>query len=377
MDEGSPVADDGRQVLVVGDGVVGLCAAAFLGHRGLDPTVVPSAAREPVDCRVVLWPTAVSVLAELGVVGALCGPTTEVEAWLLAATDGTVRERLAAADDADPFRSVGRSDLRRTLRDRLPASSVRVTKTLRTLRTTDGPPVVEFDDGVVERFDLVVGADGTESTVKTAGFDAGEPVPKGTTTWTFRADGHAGTPGTVTELWGEDLRVLVGPDASGACGHLVTTVDDPAIAVDALRRALDAEDAVACDLTLPGPGDLLGTPDRTVPDDRWVTDRLALLGEAARSRSPLLTPGPSLGIEDAYVLAEAVADDWSLGRALGTYERRRRDRFDRLHARAETHRSVRRRPLGGEGVTDALESRLALLRRTFADRSSTPGDGRR
>lgn len=370
MHEESSIADDGRQVLVVGDGVVGLCAAAFLGHRGLDPTVVPSTAREPADCRVVLWPTVASMLAELGVFGELAGAITEVDTWLLATTDGTVCERLTAADDADPFVSVGRARLRRALRDCLPSSSVRVTKTIRTLRTADGPPLVEFEDGVDERFDLVVGADGADSTVRAVGFDVGEPVPRGTTTWRFRTDGRRGAPGTVIELWGEDARLLVGPDASGACGHLVTTIDDPVAAADALAAVVDAGGAVAGELAPPDPDDLVGTPDRTVRADRWVTDRLALLGAAARPRSPLFTLGPSLGVEDAYVLAEAVAADWSLGRALGSYEDRRRERFDRLHARADSHRGHGRNPLREGATTAALESRLALLRHAFAGEPS-------
>ncbi|MEF8840861.1 MAG: NAD(P)/FAD-dependent oxidoreductase [Haloarculaceae archaeon] len=383
MSDSTAGANDGRQVLVVGDGVGGLSAAAFLAQRGLDPTVVVappdrSADRpvgpEAVDGCVLCWHTAVALLAELGATEALTHSATEVETWLLSTGEGTVLDRLETAHHGEghPFLAVDRRRLGRALRDRLPQNSVRVTKTPRTLRTDDGPPQVEFEDGVRERFDLVVGADGTDSWVRTAGFDAPEPAPWGTTTWAFRADGVR-TARTVGEAWGGDAVVAVVPTVSGVCGRLVTTTDDAVAAADALADGFDhAGHPVTDGLRLPGPDALVGAPDRVLRADPWVTDRLALLGDAARTLPPC-SLGPSLAIEDAYVLAEELATRDRPAAALERYEHRRLDRLDRLDRRTATD-GVRRPSLSVTGLPDLLELRLALLRSSFARRPCRSAD---
>ena len=371
-------ATDVRQVLVVGDGIGGLSAAAFLHRRGLDPTVVAGPTDRPggleaVDGCVVLWDAAVALLADLGVTAELSPSAVAVETWLFARADGTVLDRLETAHhDGHPFLSVDRRRLRRALRDRLPRHALRVTKTPRALRTDDGPPLVEFEDGVRERFDLVVGADGTGSWVGAAGFDRPDPTPWGTTTWAFRADGAEVT-GTVGEAWSADAMVSVIPTASGTCGRLVTTTDDAGIAAETLAGAFDhAGHPVTGELDPPEPDVLVGATDRVLRADAWVTDRLALLGEAARALPPC-SLGPSLAVEDAYVFAEELAVRGSLATALERYEHRRRDRLRRLDRVAADGGG--RHPLSAVGLPDLMELRLALLRSSFARRSERPADG--
>jgi 2-polyprenyl-6-methoxyphenol hydroxylase-like FAD-dependent oxidoreductase len=369
-------ANDGRQVLVVGDGVGGLSAAAFLHRQGLDPTVVAgppgrSTDREVVERCVTLWDTAVGLLADIGVTAELAPSSVEVGTWVVSTADGTVLERLEAPDRAaHPFLTVDRRRLRRALRDRLPSRSVRLTKTPRALRTDDGPPAVEFEDGVRERFDLVVGADGTDSWVGANGFDADRPTADGTTTWAFRAD-DAGVPGTVAEAWGTDAMVAVVPVASGACGRLVTTADDPRAAADALAGAFGhADNPVTGGLDLPAPDALVGGPGYVHRADPWAADRLALVGDAAHTLPPC-SLGPSLAVEDGYVLADELSDRTGTAAALGRYECRRRGRLHRLDDRAGPDGAARH-PLSAAGLPDLLELRLALLRSSFARRAGTP-----
>jgi 2-polyprenyl-6-methoxyphenol hydroxylase-like FAD-dependent oxidoreductase len=373
MSDRAAGASDGRQVLVVGDGVGGLSAAAFLRRQGLDPTVVAgppprSTDREAVERCVILWDTPVALLADLGVTAELASSSVEIGTWVVSTADGTVLERLEAPDrEAHPFLAVDRRRLRRALRDRLPSRSVRLTKTPRALRTDDGPPVVEFEDGVRERFDLVVGADGAGSWVGTNGFDADRPTADGMTTWAFRADG-AGVPGTVAEAWGTDAMVAVIPVTSGACGRLVTTAGDAAAAADALAGAFGrADHPVTGGFDLPGPDALVGGPDYVRRADPWAADRVALVGDAARTLPPC-SLGPSLAVEDAYVLADELSDRTGTAAALGRYECRRRGRLHRLDDRAGPDGAARH-PLSAAGLPDLLELRLALLRSTFARRT--------
>jgi salicylate hydroxylase len=246
-----------------------------------------------------------------------------------------------------------------------------VTKTPWALRTDDGPPTVEFEDGVRERFDLVVGADGVDSWVRAAGFDAPEPTPWGTTTWAFRAEGE-GVTGTVGEVWGSDAMAVVVPEASGAHGRLVTRTDDAGAAAAALEPAFARTDhPVVGRFETPGAETLVGSPDRVSRVDCRATDRLALVGDAARSLPPC-SAGPNPALEDAYVLAEELAGRGGSAAALGRYAARRRDRLRRLDDRLRADGTCRC-PLSVVGLPDLLELRRSLLRSSFASRAVEPG----
>lgn len=365
----------GRQVLVVGDGVAGLSVAVSLRRRGLDPTVVAgttdgSTDHGVIDGAVTLWPTGVALLDELGATADLGPSSTEIDTWLLPAEDGTAFERLETGHHRHPLLVADRRRLRWALRERLPTNSIRETKTPRTLCTDDGPPVVEFEDGVRERFDLVVGADGIDSWVRAVGFDGPEPAPWGTTTWTFRAD-DAAVPGAIAEAWGPDAVVTVVPTPSGACGRLVTTARDAA-AADVLAGVLDhAEHPLADEFDPPGPDALVGAPDRVLRADPWVTDRLALVGDAAHSLPPC-SLGPTLAIEDASVLAEEVAIHETPTAALRRYEHRRRGHLCRLDRRPPDADARRRHPLSAAGLSDLQELRRSLLHFRFPRDSAGP-----
>jgi FAD-dependent urate hydroxylase len=362
-------------VLVVGDGLVGLSAAAFLSRRGLDPTVVAGpddrpAGQEAVERCVVLWPSAVALLAEIGVIAEVAPASAEIETWLVATREGTVLDRLETAhggSDDHQFLAVDRRRLGRALRDRLRTNSVRVTKRPRRLRSGDGGPEIEFEDGVSERFDLVVGADGSDSWVRAAGFSTSDPDHRGTTTWSFRVDG-TGAPGTVGEAWGAEAMVALVPTASGTCGRLVTATDEAAAAAEALAGFDRDGHPVTRALDPPGPDGLVGSADRAARPETWVSGRLALVGDAARSLPPC-SLAPSLAVEDAYVLAEELATAGSPEAALERYDHRRRGRLQRLGRRISAG-GIDRDPLTPAGFPDLLELRLALLRSSFARRPS-------
>jgi 2-polyprenyl-6-methoxyphenol hydroxylase-like FAD-dependent oxidoreductase len=317
-----------------------------------------------------------------------------------------VVERLSTAHDGRwPFVVVDRSRLRGLLRARLPAGAVRLSKTPCGLDPTDSGLRVEFEDGVREPFDAVVGGDGARSWVRRSRIDAGGPATRGTATWTVRTDRPLGAPETVTELWTPDGALTCGPPAGAGRLQFVTSVDgpDPRPAPRAPRTTPSVDVAPDGDLdpaaaaarlagvveraSFPTPGGepvpstvssseltlVGGAVDRHVRSERWTAGRVALVGAAARPLSPAVALGASLTVEDAYVLADELAGPAASTEALRRYARRRRGRYRALGRHLPFDATDTHPP--GDDLHDLSARRAAVLRSVFARRlAAASGD---
>lgn len=369
---GQPAATTDRQVLVVGGGLAGLATAAFLSRDGLSPVVVTAEETTVGDADVVLWSPAVSLLADLELGADLLASTEPVRRWHVHRPDGE-RERLSSAHDGRwPFVVADRDRLRELLRGRLPPGGLRLSKTPRRLEPTDSGLLVEFDDGVRERFDAVVGADGVDSWVRRSRLDD-DVRERGVTRWTLRPDGRLGTPGTITELWAPDGTLTYGPPGANRARFVTRTVDgsnpDHGLGsgsesvAERVAQSFDADDlppncGSLADLTV-----VDGRADRVVGSDRWTAGRTALVGAAARSLPSGLSVSPSLAVEDAYVLAAELMDRSSTTAALRRYARRRRGR-DRALCRLASLDGFAA-PDGGPATLRTVRTRRAALLRCF------------
>jgi 2-polyprenyl-6-methoxyphenol hydroxylase-like FAD-dependent oxidoreductase len=368
----SPTPD--RQVLVVGGGIGGLATAAFLRHNGLSPVVVTGRnGVSETDRDVVLWNSTVVLLDELDVAADLVASTPSIRRWLVRRDAGEV-ERLTNTHDGQwPCVAVGRAHLCELLRSRLPADSVRLSKTPSRLEGADDGLSVEFDDGVREQFDVVVGADGVPSWVRGARFDTEPPAAWGTTSWDVRAGGRLGAPETVTELWTAGGLVVSGPPGTTGRLRFVTTAlpredPDPDAAADLLSRTVPPE-AFAGDGVAPSALSVVdGRADYGVRSDRWIAGRVALVGDAARSFPPPLPLDPSLAVEDAYVLADELATAETSFTALERYAHRRRGRRRALERHVPLADATPRGRLDADGLAGLRDRRAALVRSLFAGR---------
>ena len=73
------------------------------------------------------------------------------------------------------------------------------------------------------------------------------------------------------------------------------------------------------------------------PLSRWVSLRVALIGDSAHAMSPHITAGASLGVEDVGVLRDKLSSDADLTTALKQYEA---DRLPRYRQSAVLSRAV-------------------------------------
>jgi 2-polyprenyl-6-methoxyphenol hydroxylase-like FAD-dependent oxidoreductase len=329
-----------RQVLVVGTGIAGLLTAVACRERGFDPVVTAGADpdRNPV---LTLWRPTGSLLDGLDL-GDTLAAGTPVRRWVCRHPRRRTPETLVhdGEPEAAPCVRVRRSRVERALAATVPNSRLWRRRTIRRVERCRSGSVVTFEDGVRERFDLVVGADGPDSRVRDAVVDGA-------------ADGV--DPVVPTPVVGVSER-----PARLEARHTVYEHWSPAGSVTRLSH-LDGGDVwryVASGRN----GGVVGT-------ERWTGDGLALVGEAAHPLSPVLTTQDSLAVEDGTTLAAVLASRPTTRAALQTYERRRSHRTRRLYGgvREDT----------GASADTAPPCRQAFLRTRFGRRDSTgrPDDG--
>lgn len=196
--------------------------------------------------------------------------------------------------------------------------------------------VVRFDDGTEDVVDLLVGADGLRSTVRRALYRH-EPPPTfaGVTAWQGVVPVHDLTvpEGTFVNTFGPGLwfvyyrlpgglvywdgvvsekvsRGLLNSSALGATGLTSLFAGWPAPIPDLIA---------ATDPSLVQPVDIF---DRD-PVQRWSTDRVTLVGDAAHPMTFNLGQGANQAIEGAVVLADSLASAASVPEGLHAYEQRR------------------------------------------------------
>ena len=177
---------------IAGGGVGGLAAAIALKAQGHDVTVFEQAKGfSRVGADINLTPNVVRAIDGLGAGAAIrrlgAQPTFRISRdW----DTGQETSRLGMAGEADrrygaPQVTIHRADILAALAEQFPLDQIRFAQRIRSLTQDDQGVQLVFEDGHSETFDVVIGADGIHSRVRTALF--GEEYPRFTGVVSFRS----------------------------------------------------------------------------------------------------------------------------------------------------------------------------------------------
>lgn len=251
--------------------------------------------------------------------------------------------------DGTLARTVRRSDLRRALRDEAVRRGVEIREGVRvTGAGTDADGAwAECDGSGPVRGDLLVGADGIRSLVRTA-IDPDAPparyVPLLNIGGFAPAQDTGARPGEYEMLFGKRafFGYAVAPDGVWWFANPPRR-DEPA--PGELARVTDAQwRAELAGLLAPDAGpaarivastehELVGWTTYDLPRvPRWHRGRMIVIGDAAHATSPSSGQGASMAVEDAVQLARCLRDLPSVPSAFAAFESLRRKRVERVVA---------------------------------------------
>lgn len=338
-----------RHAIVIGAGIGGLATALALHRIGWRATVLERASElGEIGAGMSQAPNALRVLDELGVgeQARQVGVPTQATGNLLTATGHHLQR--ARPDDPVALLAFHRADLHRILLDAVPDGWVHAATEVTAIRQDGTSATVDHSGGELSA-DLVVAADGIGSTARRLLWpDTPPPRFLGRTAWLGVAPVD-GLPGSVT--LGPGAYFLIHPlSRARAYWAYVTTADQPGVRfqheltevagrvqgwhdpIPALVGATPADAVIHIDIR-----DLDPLPG-------YVNGRVALLGDAAHAMSPDRGQGAGQSLEDAVVLAAALAAEPTLDAALRRYdtERRPRTQDTARKARADGRRTTSR-----------------------------------
>jgi FAD-dependent urate hydroxylase len=341
------------RILVVGAGISGLAAARGLRVAGFRPDVVEELPAATLPGAGIYLPgNASRALRWLG----LDAPLRPLGDLIFRQVfQDSAGQELLELDVAGLWAGVGesralsRADLQQVLLTAV-GGDVRYDTAVRALEIVDGAAKVEFDNGTVAEYDLVIGADGRRSAIRAMAGLGGPAAPTGRIVYrSIVAGGPALSDWTA--LLGDRAQFVAMPMGSRRlyCHADETVGPDTANPADPLARVreLFAGFGGPVPMILEAMEKVQVARTDEVVIDSWANGPVLLVGDAAHATSPTLAQGAAMAFEDAVVLGEvlkAAPDD--VPAALQAYEKRRLGRCDLVRTHTQECDRIRDLPPG-------------------------------
>ena len=329
-----------------------MSAANALAHRGLDVTVFEQAAvLGEVGAGVFIYPNALRQFERMGLkeplaaVGAKVGAGSEYYRM-----DGSVVGQILTTNSSgwNGLYGMHRADLLGVLANAIPSSAIRIGHRCVGFDQNSRVAQLRFANGEIIETDVVVAADGIQSTLQK--YVVAPSVPEYSGSRAYRgliaSEKLPGWRKEAHQVWmGDGKHFMVFPVRSGRLLNYVGFVPTEDQTIKSWSAIGDRDELAASfagwDPRVVGLLEKVescfwwGLYDRT-PLASWTKGRIALLGDAAHAMLPHVGQGANQAIEDGVALAVFLEgrDSSDVAEALRRYESFRRERTGIVQAEA-------------------------------------------
>jgi 2-polyprenyl-6-methoxyphenol hydroxylase-like FAD-dependent oxidoreductase len=332
-------ASQTRRVLVVGGGITGSVLALALAQRGV--AVVLAEIRERwvgAGHGITLQGNALRAFHQVGVFEQIAERGFAFGKLRMRTADGHVIMELdtppMGGPEVPPTMGALRADVADVLSRAVLAAGVdvRLGTTVTAIENDGDGVTATLSDGAVERFDVLVGADGIRSKVRAMiGIDA-EPAKVGMGIWRVVGKRPAAMECSEVYYGGPKYKAGYTPISPDLCyAFLLEGNLDRSYVGEHPHGALFKEHGQ-------GYGGIWGEVRDSIADDAvvnyqyieavlvpepWYRGRAIVIGDAAHACPPLIAQGAAMCAEDAVVLAEMLTTGDGVGTALEKFMQRR------------------------------------------------------
>ena len=370
-----------KKVLIVGGGIGGLSAGIAFAKKGCSVTIVELQKEYNVyGVGIIQLGNAIRALDAIGVAEETVKRGSPYGMVKMCAPNG-----FQFAETGTPpmnrFNIIHNGISRRTLHDVLYEAAVesgvvcRMGLTVVEITNKGTTAGVKFTDGTEDNYDLVVGADGINSKVRSMVFENYEARYIGSSVWRYPFKRPAELE-TGYIFFGKKTKVGLIPMTKDSIYMFIVAAegdDNPRIPreefigrmkahlaeypvkliADRIEEITDADKAVYSPLKtfmMPAP---------------WYKNRVVMIGDAVHATIPQLGSGAALAIEDAVVLAEEINKEQPVEQALENYMQRRYERCKMIIDVSNTLAEWEQKEWRGEPLPEGANMG-ALMGRTLA-----------
>ncbi|PGO32429.1 FAD-binding protein [Bacillus cereus] len=330
-----------NNVMIIGGGIAGLCAAISLQKIGLDVKVYDKNIEPTVaGAGIIIAPNAMQALEPYGISEQIKKFGNESDGFNLVSENGTIFSKLTIPVCYPKMYSIHRKDLHQLLLSKLQEGTVEWGKEcVKIEQIEENDLKILFQDGSEALGNILIAADGIHSVVRKQVIQSDGYRYAGYTCWRGVTPTHnLSLTNDFIETWGTNGRfgivplpnnevywyALINAKARDPKYKAYTTADlynhfksfhnpIPAILKNASDVNMIHRDIV--DIT---------------PMKQFFDKRIVFIGDAAHALTPNLGQGACQAIEDAIILAESIQKNAHYRQAFTEYEQKRRDRIEKI-----------------------------------------------
>ncbi|GHD54948.1 FAD-dependent oxidoreductase [Streptomyces mirabilis] len=337
------------EIIVIGGGIAGTATALALHKAGFGVTVYEAhpESTEDIGAFLTLASNGMRALAQIDASAAVTEVGFPLRAMSVLDAAGTEVARMPLGEAHDPllaYRCLRRGEFNAALQAEAARRGIELRRGTRLTSVESGPDGVtaHFTDGSTATADLLIGADGLNSTVRESIAPETQPCFAGESVFY----GYA----TEAPLVAETGRLTMVRGGAAAFGCAVSPAGETYWFARVAGEPLSADDIAhgtpghwrellvpflrgdatpAADVVAATTDRIMVTNATEMPTGTlWRHGRTLIIGDAAHAASPATGQGASMALEDAVVLAKSLRDASDTESALSLYEALRRPRVE-------------------------------------------------